>query len=664
MIQLLISLLLIFFFQSVQAAGYWNDYRQCLIDLCPTNAVQCRTYATARSAQFNNLTANLAALNPGIPCQRGDSIFLGNGAIIDAKSCGPRPTSTGCNQVSPHLTPSDEPAPPRLASQCPFTQANDGSGSESVTWNASGSACTPAATCRLCGSRASAIETVSNSVSEGISGLLKCFAANGPFPHTSLRSAVVQSYNDLIGEGGLKLACPNDKVSTGRGHAAADAERSSRTINVYSGGLNATGSTFGHEFLHMTGHPHHAVDDYNSHLTHNNPQETHAHEGSGDSFHPATAENPNGLPNRYFDRVYSCQSLCFPNQLTSREQCERCQGYPSGTLSTSQRAKCARMIPLAQLAEMQKRQRHGEEEIKNMCETQYDNMQGDFLARINGLAPSHSGGYSRWGNRDSGGSYGVEGERAYYGIYMSFPDNPQSGASMMSFWNAEPPNNEESDRKEGARTPVEREAEEARLANWSGPALTITPRNVSFGQVWRRCQQAYADAFNQANNMVRDFPNDPINKAHLAQLQKKYYFGLEEFRMKRTCSKLEAVRAMQRACERTAGTDPDKRRVCRIGFSSGPIYNDSIRPMLRELKSKAQDWNCKAAQMADYAPGFGGVSQRVPTKTFANPGSCDADGAAVVEGNFSMAEATTYCNAPPKVRETFILGDMNVTAGP
>jgi hypothetical protein len=71
-------------------------------------------------------------------------------------------------------------------------------------------------------------------------------------------------------------------------------------------GRDQDAAIFGHEFLHYT-----AVDN----------QETVVH------------NDPNGTipgrdaPNRYFDRVYSCQKMCFLKDFLSREECTACLSY-------------------------------------------------------------------------------------------------------------------------------------------------------------------------------------------------------------------------------------------------------------------------------------------------------------------------------------------------
>jgi hypothetical protein len=71
-------------------------------------------------------------------------------------------------------------------------------------------------------------------------------------------------------------------------------------------GRDQDAATFGHEFLHYS-----AVDN----------QETGVHND------PDATTPGRDAPNRYYDRVYSCQKMCFLKDFLSREECSACLSY-------------------------------------------------------------------------------------------------------------------------------------------------------------------------------------------------------------------------------------------------------------------------------------------------------------------------------------------------
>ncbi|MBI2519153.1 MAG: hypothetical protein HYV97_01995 [Bdellovibrio sp.] len=546
-------------------ADYWSDYKTCLSTIFTGDRAVCAELISSRQkTAVSKLATSLAGLSGGIPCTdtANNKVYLGNGFIVDRVSCGPRGENIpGCSSFFGPSTPSQDTSTV-CASPLPATS---GDGGAVIEWCFE---CAPDG-CAACGSRGNMVDQAAKSVTNSVDKLLNCFKPGGRYPQPKMRSKIIKSYTELSASG-TTLSCPNQDTSNASsgGLTAGRANLAERTIKVFPVGMGDT-ATFGHEFLHMCGN----VDNQDVH-THNHPFNNHKHTGSGSGFSPATSTNQYGLPNQYFDRVYSCESLCFEKELISKEQCELCLEY--GATNNSQKKlykkPCQKMLTLEQLADLKKLQRYADEEIRDMCRFQTSQLFSQWNAPITQAISN-----IRSASVEIPDVYFINFRRTgAIELRTSISGMPQSGTTSTSLV--------------GAKTPEQRETTPTELG---GPVVT-TDRAPTWSTVTSRCQNGIENAIDQLDSMItaetsRDDTSSNRNLSELRNTKRKYEMEKRIFEFKRICQRIKVYKMASTACLTAAGLSTEAaahRGFCRNSFSltSNSRYPE-IKGALDSLKN-------------------------------------------------------------------------------
>ncbi len=346
---------------------YWDRYLACLL-ASPANvgrAASCRTYVAGLEGSFRTTAVAVAQTVGPLVCDTATEHFTGTGIVIDRATCGPRPARSSCAMSSGE--------PP----SCPSASAlptGDGEGDPVVSWCGS---CRPTVSgpvlsgsdprgCFACDSRDDEIDNVVQSFHGEVSKLMTCFGPAdsarsnphvaredgtfGPFPNRALLAMLRETLSHHVARGGINIRCPSAEVSRGSEQRGAFASADNHAISVLPGGMFSA-STLAHEFMHLSSSlgPGRGCDDQ-SHGTHNHPDSTHPSTTGASGVETEDTTTTRGMPNRHYDRVYSCQSLCFGSgEVISRDECNRCLSYPGAPAATPP-AQCRDLVPLDQLA--------------------------------------------------------------------------------------------------------------------------------------------------------------------------------------------------------------------------------------------------------------------------------------------------------------------------
>ena len=543
---------------NVEEDSYWERYEACF----EAQGRNCDRELRARRTQLTTDLARVISTAAGdLRCETDAEVFLGNGVVVDRASCGARPAGS-CPESGSHT--------------CPASLPTD-AGGPVVVWcdscHAEGSS---AQGCYTCRGRDDVVTQVASQYSAGVARLLACFNPSsshpGPYPHRGLFNEVVSTMGDLMASGGtgVRLSCPSDDLETNGQGPAGQANAAEGTIEIFDAGVDSA-AVIGHEFLHLTSRGGGGIDDHN-HATHNHPRDTHSWEVDAE-HHETRSESTNDgeLPNRYFDRVYGCQFLCFEgSDFVSKEQCETCMGYSGG--GRNAKRPCRDLMSREDLGRVHRVLETVQQEVGLACGRQYWAARRYYRNVIRHQDITVDNDYLYVPDLAAAERERDRGNSTYITYHLSLEPPSSSDPGQHQF--------------DGIDGDTRRD----------------------YGEIRAACEGALRNVGTALDDVLAgSAASDPRNRNEILSLKREFAFREAKFGMRKACSEIGLYGFARGNCIRRRGAYTCEQFFDR-GGDSRYFFTQKLTPRIETLNEKIAAWNTLAAvPEADLRPGFNGA---------------------------------------------------------